>query len=78
MWESKIEVILWPLRTAQGLSSEMGTIHKDHKGSSKTQSYHLTLVIDAHIVGGNVDMLAALEAKIENYLDNSGIIAAIK
>ena len=78
MWESKIEVILWPLRTAQGLSSEMGAINKDHRGSSKTKSYHLTLFIDAHIVGGNVDMLAALEAKIENYLDNSGIIAAIK
>ena len=56
----------------------MGAINKDHRGSSKTKSYHLTLFIDAHIVGGNVDMLAALEAKIENYLDNSGIIAAIK
>ena len=38
----------------------------------------LALVIDAHIVGDNVDMMAAREAKIRKYSDNPGIDAAIK
>ena len=36
------------------------------------------LVIDAHIVGDNVDMMAARYAKIQKYSDNPGIDAAIK
>ena len=39
---------------------------------------HLALVIDANIVGDNVDMMAAREAKIRKYSDNPGIDAAIK
>ena len=38
----------------------------------------LALVIDAHIVGDNVDMMVAREAKIRKYSDNPGIDAAIK
>ena len=38
----------------------------------------LALVIDAHIVGDNVDMMAAREAKMRKYSDNPGIDAAIK
>ena len=38
----------------------------------------LALVIDAHIVGDNDDMIAACEAKMRKYLDNPGIDAAIE
>ena len=38
----------------------------------------LALVIDAHIIGDNVDMMTAREANIWKYLDNPGIDAAIK
>ena len=36
------------------------------------------MIIDAHIVGDNVDMMAVREAKIRRYTDNPGINAAIK
>ena len=39
---------------------------------------HLALVIDQHIVGDIVDMMAAREAKIRKYSDNPNIDAAIK
>ena len=38
----------------------------------------LALVIDAHIVGDNVNMMVAREANIRKYSDNPGIDAAIK
>ena len=38
----------------------------------------LALVIDAHIVGDNVDTMTAREAKIGKYSDSPGIDAAIK
>ena len=38
----------------------------------------LAWVIDAHIVGDNVDMMAAREAKLRKYSDNPGLDAAIK
>ena len=39
---------------------------------------HLALVINAHIVGDNVNIIAAREAKIRKYLDNPGIDAVIR
>ena len=47
-------------------------------GGFVRQRLALCSVIDAHIVGDNVDMMATREAKIQKYPDNPGIDAAIK